>query len=1127
MLNLSGQVVIQIRDAETLELIQEIEQKNVITQNMYYDWLAGGSRLVDNIAISPQITPSFEDWAYVKDCIVDGYVPPGVTSPRMVAASGATPPFVELMRRFNAPSSDRTINTIGLPSYSVSSVSYFQSRLMTAYVALSTPCIQTSTQILDVFYRVQGQVSSTKTFNYYNNRPTDILNSIFAGENYANRYVNSNGLLPFWQHAPAESSTAPTTNGTFYNEYNFTASLANVATISRNYDYQKFGKDVINWSLNTGQGVGELFGSMSALFSPNSFYPKESMSTINLDAPNGSKIQPIFSHAAATASQTTATPFLDANPSSGSGTFSLSGDWDSGLLPELYKINIETSGAVGTATYTFSKRHHFGFIGANYHSTAHALPGIFNVRSANDAVPPIQKPHTSVYRADTTFTSRVEKYDETKIISYDLTGVSRYNCATNKIELWDSTTSPVLPVTAISQVSVNHSDGTIWVACRNTGVYQISADGTTVNHFTTAQGLPSNNIHALDIGRGNSIWTVCTGGVASSSNNGASWTVYNTSSTPAFNSPELNSDWGSVAYMRVDPTHADDRICIVRDYNCPINNSTGLVWWSRATATAIPSTFTNYMTDGTSIQSSDFRRYPSAFNVSDNDGIWAIQTQSYTFMPHFGDTTFASSSYANSSIPCIMFVRNEADTQDLLMRISMNASAPVMYGYNQSNNGGPRQTVQDIALLNSSLTRVVWSQVTTNTFVYSSVQSCLDNYGVYVYLGHGVIAGHGLGTSPGKASGGQIGVLNGDGTPSGGAGIEYLIWDKYGWNGSAWVKGYVGAKTTHTGAEDLLHGIKASFTNGAAGTSFIANDYYTASVNDGVLKNNAMTLAGTYNYYVVPTQQLSDFDGVIRAYPWTTGTVEWRKVSASLTVNNDNSISNTLPYRSWSLFAASKNRVFGDFSVSGVVHQLATPNSTQYRIGFRPSIASLLNYQSELITDNFYLGVTGGSVELYGPGGYLQQVAFSGGVLNWNITRVGNTVTMTVGGNSRSFTDSSYSLLVNIQFVDTTNGTVPFTVYPITIDSSDTGYFVGLGNSTNGTGIYDNKQRLTDILYPGDIKVNGTSLLTFSSTPISGSATLAAEDGMLFFAAADAGKTVTGNYVMTYAVTTPCNIIPV
>ena len=63
-------------------------------------------------------------------------------------------------------------------------------------------------------------------------------------------------------------------------------------------------------------------------------------------------------------------------------------------------------------------------------------------------------------------------------------------------------------------------------------------------------------------------------------------------------------------------------------------------------------------------------------------------------------------------------------------------------------------------------------------------------------------------------------------------------------------------KATHTVSEPLTPMLDISFTDGAAGDSFVATDYHTFGVVDGMLKDNAISLSQRNSLYYKPT----DFD---------------------------------------------------------------------------------------------------------------------------------------------------------------------------------------------------------------------------------------------------------------------------
>lgn len=1135
-MEITGKVIINVLDAETMEVVETIEQSNVITKLFYYH-MVNNAKIdsTTSIYLSPSTTPSYEDWCYVPNCVTTGYTPVGVTTPQMFY--GADPAYLQVMRRFDAPAVTRSISTVGLylgqvwPN-AISHTDGVVSQMLDAYVKLSAPCTQTTTQILDVYYRVQ--VSTTGIKNY---------NNVTMPARYFLEYINTGpGSLLSAYHAPTyanvlpSSNTSPTDSGNLV-QFSYTNSIQSntTTTFSNAWDgaYSQYRTD---WSQTTVQGVGVLYGSMVTMVGATASYGFPAITSHNITAPNYSKIQPIFSHANSTLTNTSATHMLDTVPATGSGTYNMGGTWTTGNLPELYKISIVTGGAVGTATYTFEKRNHVGFQGQYYNTDCQVLVGAYNISAT------VYKKHTCSYLPGTSgsYGSRMEKYDTTHFISYDTTGVSRYNVTNHFVEMWDNTTTPALPATNLRQACVNTSDGSIWAACANTGIYRISADGLTVTNFTTSDGLPSNNCRAIDMGRANTIWAYTDGGLVSSSNSGATWTVYNASTTLAFNSTILTAEPSAVHYMRVDPTHLDDRICIVRSRTVSTNSAVGMIWWNRNTCAVTNANGPAYTVNG------DYRVLPAMFNVSDNDGIWVVSD--HTSGANYLNTYIITYGYL-SSITVIgsgsgwrgspaevgpVFVRNSANTQDLLLVYVVGSV------WNPgSNNYGLLGTMATYPYYDN------YSYIQTTTYNSAGVLVAQhgfapphwarsyalggqnqSNVQAVVYLGNGVLVGYNWHTSGVQC--GWITTIYGDGTPSGGA-LEYLTWDKYGWDGANWVLGNTTPKTTHIGEEPLIHGLTSRFTNGAAGTSFVAGEYYTNSVNDGILKNNAMTTSSWVAQFLSPTEKLTSFDGVIRSYPWTTGLVVWRKASASITINGDGSLTNNSQYRNNQLTACSKQRVFGDFSISGT---FSLSTSQRYAIGIKNNFVMEYIVIRPTQVATWCFNIAGAAVTILNASSTAVGTATTiTGTTTWNITRVGNTITFYVGGVVKhTTTDASYSFGVNARF----NGdTVPSisTINPVTVNSSGVGYYTGMGDSVAGTGIYDTKQLRHVVVNTSDLSINGTPLTVCNATtatpPASGGVSYSQEEGMLFCHSDDVGKTMTGSYIVNYQASTPCNIPPV
>lgn len=85
-------------------------------------------------------------------------------------------------------------------------------------------------------------------------------------------------------------------------------------------------------------------------------------------------------------------------------------------------------------------------------------------------------------------------------------------------------------------------------------------------------------------------------------------------------------------------------------------------------------------------------------------------------------------------------------------------------------------------------------------------------------------------------------------------GYNSLAWIDYEWNGSTWQEGNSGTKTTHTDNQPLINGLSIRFEDGASAPHFVANNYFTQSINYGLLKDNATSLdfrSSTYSVNVI------------------------------------------------------------------------------------------------------------------------------------------------------------------------------------------------------------------------------------------------------------------------------------
>lgn len=1115
-MKLKGIVQIQRLNASTFEVLETIEQENTITVRARQTPVESTSAftLGPNIILGLDNSPSVTDFHWIQS-YVTGTTPSGATSPQVLYSTELSLYYSQWVQRFTPPSSGtRTIYLIGLTNATAAISGGYP---VNAYVSLNTPCIQASTELLDVTYRVQWIPDTASTIGasfhpydvylnaYYlsyggtSTRPTNLYANALpvaytpSDGKYRNiifdYYGNNHSHKPIVTSLPGVTTTTPTLAA------DTNLSAAPISSPARGVMTNVCGTDA---------AIGMLFGAEMYGLSNNRM-----LSWKNVTSHTGSPVQPIHSHAAATFN-TNATPFLDATPATGTGKLAGGGTWTNPDLPEHYMVKITNTGDVGVATYQFWKRNMLGYVGTSFVplctpylplSTAINLdlanPYTNTITSHGLYVRPVVQPYTAGLSR-----VRICKLSKRYVVTADDAGVTIFDTSNSGVTNLNASSSPTLPVTAVKQVSADPTTGTIWVACANTGLWKVTNLGATVTHINVAgNGVPSDTCYAVDVGVGSKVWAVFNGGLSASSDGGTSWTTYNPGSAPTFSIAGITDDnWHTVNYMKVDRDHADNRMIFVRDPDTSVLQTLGLVWWSLATPTAVGVTLTT--------NDNNNRAHSQGVQVSDTGGLWVIGSN-YTASLRVRRLTYGSptltdigSSYSYSNCPTFWFINGSSPSDPWV-------AFPTAY------SGSAVVSVYDSA--GTLVTTVTVSDPPGTTGYYNMFYTALSR-AYLLYLGDGVVFTHGY-----KATSGSTFCTHVLGTVVDTANtyvgpVNHIIWSKYGWNGSNWELNHPGSKPTHAANEELLNGITLRFTNGVTGTPFVQDEYYTFGVANGVLKDNsiAYTSNSITNHY--PTYASTEFSGSVRPYP-SVGTVTWKMKSVGLTVNPDQSLTNTDPLRPYGWYAISNNRVFGDFVISGTLNN-TTPS--KIAIGITSTrgpcvlehgawVDSYYNPQGQ----SEYRFIYNSSTTSWE--GWASSSSFATPAsATWSIARAGSTITLTIGGVVRATaTSSAHSFVVRVMAGTYSTGTA--TVSPITVVSSGTGHYTSVGLPGNNTGVYDPKflfvePTTTNLQLALDGVPVTVKLSNVSTPPAPGEVVLVAAHGDLLFNVADNGKVVTGSY---------------
>lgn len=627
---LVGKITITKRDANTMEIVDVVEQSNVITHMMILDEIARSTSTNSDVfnwgatSSSPDITipsrislssrliqqnnqtsPLFSNGPlYPTDANV---FPPRSefdTSDTIVSAwqlIEGTPPFFELVERFNSPATTRTFNSVfthntGNPERPAT------------IVGLNVPCVQNVGEILDITYRIQ----------VFEGTPLQSPDNMFVGSQATRDiYINTRLLRtpssanpyesrPLWakQPDPTDPENELLRIPVFNNPSNDTTATGSNGFLNENnnrlaYNFSNFKLD-FDSVVSREQFVGSVMRSVSfgGNIASSSVFFRNRVANSNPNAPIAysqsaiigeivpsdfafKPIQPIQTHSAAAPQWGLDVDFL----ATGQGSISVDGDsWVQQDWPEFWRVDISKSGEVGTARYFFRNRRLLDFDGETYQGG-----NVLQYTDLSTVEPDVpDNAETTVKRSHGTGdTARVEPFGADTYFSWNENGINVYFSNDAKVIAYDSTTVPALPATAIKQV-VSTQSGDLWVACAETGLYRITDALNKSSAIVTKMTEASNGVfagsdnacHAVTVGNDNAIFVVFDGSLSKTSNPSDAIPVFehfNPTSTIPFEYAGLtDNNWSLAKYIRVDRNTDDNQLAVmVRE-----GTAERIVWWS-------------------------------------------------------------------------------------------------------------------------------------------------------------------------------------------------------------------------------------------------------------------------------------------------------------------------------------------------------------------------------------------------------------------------------------------------------------------------------------------------------------------------------------------------------------------
>lgn len=813
MTHIHGEVTITKRNADTMDVVEVITQPNYITewgeQRRRHMFVAGvNSSYVlssthdsslknsDSIWISPsKMTKDFTTVAFTPS--EDAVKGDNFTVTRVEAAT----PYVEFTVRYGQPTSQRTINMIGIRDTETTWYNVYWS-----IAALDSTCYQETNEILDVTYRWNVVYASTPT------TPTDSKSrTMFCGtpEKLGRHLMGLEyGVYPKIEYAslarlPKQEHTKHynSVQVDFKHRYG-------LATGS----YDQRARVSYTTSLGTGSVVGNVLRStMHNGLDETVGFMYEFAGEDFLNQP----IQPIHNH-----SSEAPHPFLNVDYLATSvGDLAADGSaWvaDDNKFPELFRVEYISGGDISTAKYNFRKRATVGFGGASYRGEIRDT--VFDTSFDN-----VVGGHV---HADL-FNNNVE-YNLSAAVYYDDTGISVIDRMDGAIVTLDATTTPPLPTTSITRVVVDDNLN-VWVACGLTGVYKIEdIYGTPiVTNYTTASGLVSDVCYGIAIGYGDRVWVLVSGGLYSSDDYGATWDIHDSNSPHPFEYVGItDGNWDAVKYLLADRDHSDHPIALVTSASSSLTNIQP-IWYSAVIpATAGASYAVGIHRSLTASSSNRISGFNRMISVSRYGSMWGCASGGVAYVT---PKLLTHGSTASISMPSSSYWQPGAVDQPTFLYDYYRT--PHMVSFTRSNVGltqphlfTPQGWVVDSVYVVESESR--------ETYGISDIPETGGGNCVGMLMeppapvSHTSVHSRGIlsiePTSPYNISlGGQFSIF------------EERMWEKYHWNGSAWVQNYYSPAldTSGNGNDAIRHNFntESNFFTGRslidASSTFSANTF--------------------------------------------------------------------------------------------------------------------------------------------------------------------------------------------------------------------------------------------------------------------------------------------------------------
>lgn len=864
MLNFENTIVGVLRDKNTGEVTRTFEGRNHVQDRFLKSIIENEGRSIRQTMFVSGFNPGKQRRDYVS-IVYDGSVLgsniSGVPASTFTPYATSDTHLLQIIQRFDAPAQDFTINLVGLCENVVGSGPTQYVLNVDAAVWLSTPCIQTTSEILDIYYRVQ--------IRFNPNWKTEVNSGFeltgFEALHAANNIAAVSGYTSYLVREANNCLYTPLNKIDFrkLDSYsNFGHMSFTTGSIVKTQNLDRFFYRVKNNSAasnNIGHMVGGLMQSTRVL-------PFKAV-----DADN-SPLQSIFGHR-----DTSVTPFYSPSTAQlGLGDLAVDvSNWDDPDFGKYYKIDVNTSGINGVGDYKFRVRDCFGFNGNTFQNFPCQL--IWTTQRNAHYTDNVQLCHDNIEDGSVSYDNARKiaypvKYKDGKVIFVNADNFVVTNLVTSASTGITNTTiigadiAPRFLATKISQVTPL-ANGSIAIACKDTGLYIINEalDTLTVINSSTPGLTNVSGCCGVCEGYGGRLWAffehTTQPTLYYSDDSGANWTATTFTDTLLDVNPE------HVVAVQADKNHVNHRVAVVHlqtAQHVTTDSEIRVKWWLGSTSTksdgpTVTQMDNSFVVNRYYIPVGQHHGYQEIVNCSPNDGVWACVMSSADSVSDLKPSKLEFGT-ANQTV---MTGGNALETKDIITNWTQNSSGNDVLVFMSTSSNGPSNTGRTIynsfstlVMLETDMTTLEYEECShlnlsafcTHLLPYKDgvwlsayVDGNTVNYGDYNFFYLTSCVPH-------------------DGVLTRSPEICQWSYPEYGWNGSAWVKGNAGAKSFHAASELLHDGINISFDDGSGTNQFLDSDHYTFGVYDGIWCDGATTFDFEWKVYVKPSQHLTDLE---------------------------------------------------------------------------------------------------------------------------------------------------------------------------------------------------------------------------------------------------------------------------